>query len=426
MSYEAVIAAVKVVPHPNADRLQIARVAGHSVVVGLDVRDGDVGVFFPPDGQLSDEMCRANSLYPVYNDAGDRVGGGFFDANRRVRAQKFRGVRSEGYWAPLSSLAWTGHALSDLSVGDTFTSLNGKPVCNKYVNERTLRMAGGANKAKAKKRPVLVTFPEHYSTANLRYNAHAVPAGSDIVVTEKLHGTSQRFGRVWIEREQPWYTHIPFVGRFLRKEGSWEPRTGTRRVILGTPRDTNGGHYGSHAFRFEAQKAIEDACLDGEVWYFEVVGYAGDKPIMPPHSTDKVGDKAFRKCFGRRVNYVYGCAPSEQRVFVYRIARVGKDGTQRDLPWDEMTARCEAAGVQTVPVWQRLRAPEDILAHVEALVTPCPGSVLAPSQPIEGLCVRVEDPERAVPAVFKYKTFEFLVMEGVAKDAGAEDIEEAS
>ena len=39
-------------PHSNADRLQIATIFGASVIVGLDVQIGDLGVYFPIDLQL--------------------------------------------------------------------------------------------------------------------------------------------------------------------------------------------------------------------------------------------------------------------------------------------------------------------------------------------------------------------------------------
>ena len=49
-------------PHSNADRLQIATIFGASVIVGLDVKIGDLGVYFPIDLQLSEEYCVQNNL----------------------------------------------------------------------------------------------------------------------------------------------------------------------------------------------------------------------------------------------------------------------------------------------------------------------------------------------------------------------------
>ena len=44
-------------PHPNADKLQIATFFGNDTCVGLDVKIGDVGIYFPADLLLSVEFC---------------------------------------------------------------------------------------------------------------------------------------------------------------------------------------------------------------------------------------------------------------------------------------------------------------------------------------------------------------------------------
>lgn len=37
-------------PHSNADRLQLADCLGNTTCVGLDVKEGDVVLYFPSDG----------------------------------------------------------------------------------------------------------------------------------------------------------------------------------------------------------------------------------------------------------------------------------------------------------------------------------------------------------------------------------------
>jgi len=47
MAYNAIVAKISALdPHPNADRLQIATVLYNKVIVGLDQKVGDIGVFF--------------------------------------------------------------------------------------------------------------------------------------------------------------------------------------------------------------------------------------------------------------------------------------------------------------------------------------------------------------------------------------------
>ena len=48
--------------HMNADRLQIATFFGNDTIVGLNTQIGDIGIYFPVDGQLSERYCAVNDL----------------------------------------------------------------------------------------------------------------------------------------------------------------------------------------------------------------------------------------------------------------------------------------------------------------------------------------------------------------------------
>lgn len=50
-------------PHPNADRLDLGECFGNTVCVGRwEYAEGDVIVYFPTDGQLSEEFCMKHDL----------------------------------------------------------------------------------------------------------------------------------------------------------------------------------------------------------------------------------------------------------------------------------------------------------------------------------------------------------------------------
>src|SRR6478752_5601244 len=124
--YQATVSPIQALaPHPNADKIQLATVLGEQVVVGLDTKVGDLGIYFPVDDQLSHEFCIEQKLYSKSAQIQlglELNGSGFFDHNRRVRTQKFRGQKSEGFWIPTTPqfLASTG-----LTSGTSFTSING-------------------------------------------------------------------------------------------------------------------------------------------------------------------------------------------------------------------------------------------------------------------------------------------------------------
>src|SRR3989338_6301269 len=102
MTYKAIVCKLtNVRKHPGADRLNLASILGNQIVVGLDSKDGDVGVYFGVDGQLASDFATVNDLVRRKNPDGTPAGG-MFDENRRVRAQKFRTEKSEGFFAPLS------------------------------------------------------------------------------------------------------------------------------------------------------------------------------------------------------------------------------------------------------------------------------------------------------------------------------------
>ena len=70
MAYVAYVTKLtNVRPHPNADRLQLGDCFGNTVCVNLDYVDGQLGVYFPTDGQLSAEFCEVNNLVRKKDDA---------------------------------------------------------------------------------------------------------------------------------------------------------------------------------------------------------------------------------------------------------------------------------------------------------------------------------------------------------------------
>lgn len=191
--YSAIISKITVSAHPNADRLAVGRCLGFKVVVSLGTQDEQLGIFFPCDGQLSDAYCVANNLYPVLDEAGNRIGGGFISPKSpRVRAQRFRGVDSEGLWMPLNSLSTFGDVTS-LKEGDTLTNFNGSEICSKWLNAATLKAIGQRGKQEKASRKETRWLKMHPDTAQLKYKLDSIPVGSSVVITEKLHGTCLKF-----------------------------------------------------------------------------------------------------------------------------------------------------------------------------------------------------------------------------------------
>ena len=277
-------------PHSNADRLQIATIFGASVIVGLDVQIGDIGVYFPIDLQLSQEYCENNNLIRKLDENGKNIGGYLEPDKRNIRAMKLRGEKSEGLFMPLESLKYTGE--TKFEVGEKIEMLNGHEICRKYIPKGKKSAAAGkqGNKTRKHSVPIAPLFAEHADTEQLVYNMDAFKSGDQIEITLKMHGTSGRTG--YLPKLAGYTSKNPFFRKILKldyeKLGKaakklydtamnfatpiydWGYVTGTRRVVLNDFED--GGFYGSNAFREPHAKFFEGKLWKGETVYYEIVG----------------------------------------------------------------------------------------------------------------------------------------------------------
>jgi hypothetical protein len=385
----------------------------------LDITEDDLGIFFNVDLQLSEPYAKANDLVARKDSAGNRAGG-FFAENRRVRAQKFRQEKSEGFWMPISSLKFSGYNINKLKAGDEFEELNGVAICNKYITPQTAKhLHNMARQSRSESK----MFKVHFETEQLRHHIDQIPAGALIVISEKCHGTSHRMALVlddlklpkWLEKIYKW------IGIPTRQ---WKELHGSRRVILDG--GLNDPYYKSQ-FRGQALRGLEGQLYKGEVLYLEIVGYTSEStPIMPRHNVKKLKDKAMLKKYGEEMVYSYGCIPGQSKAFIYRIVMTNEDGKQFDLSWSDVVRRSGELGVGTVPEIERFiydGNKENLRARCEQLAEG--ESLLNHNQIREGICVRVEHP--SLFAVYKLKSFQFLEMEANSKDdLEMIDIEEAS
>ena len=103
--YNAYVTTIKNVrKHPNADRLQLGECFGNTVCVNLDYTEGQIGVYFPTDGQLSVEFAEANNLLRKKDADGNNIGGYMDPTKRNVSAIRLRGEKSDGLFLPLTCL----------------------------------------------------------------------------------------------------------------------------------------------------------------------------------------------------------------------------------------------------------------------------------------------------------------------------------
>lgn len=435
--------------HPNADRLQVTNIFGNTVIVGLDTKIGDVGLFFPLESQLGLEYAEANNLLRRKDENGKTVGG-LFDDNRRVRAQTLRGQKSMGFFMPIDSLNNlfpNGKALDTFKEGDEIEEYLGKTISQKYIpvhnrSERHVMMGRQPRES----RIVPNQFHFHKDTAQLGRNIHQLSPTDLIAITWKLHGTSAIAARVRVKRNLSWFERL--LKKFIAiVDTEYDYIYASRRVVKNEFQESKDHYYKYDLWSEVGKEHFYGKLHTGETVYYEIVGYTKDGSEI---------QKAFD----------YGCSPDGQglrnvilekddprnifqfevekvpakefmpqhKVFVYRITQTAVDGSVVELQWNQVKERCNELGVNHVPeinydkaenVFPWLREQdhwhENFLATLKKIYVDDQNSIFCENHvPEEGICVRKEGLNLET---FKLKSFRFLEFETKALDKGEVDIE---
>ena len=472
-------------PISGADRIIEASVCGTSVVIGKnDI--GKTGLYWPSDGVISSQILSTLDLYAKKPDG--TKGGGFFDHNGRVRAQLFKGVRSDGFWMPLDKLepiipGITILALNKQDVGfgeEDLLFIGGEnvPLGKKFrlsnPRREQMRQEQIATLKKAKELPGGGLFKEHYDTAHLNNNLRGVQEaflnGHIAIVTEKLHGTSGRT-IIWFEDAKlPWWKRFynwisandPFdliKNPYPTKEQ--KTATGTRRTVKNFTTNTYRGFWGEK-FANEGRKFLNsydrirlEKRYNFEIlaitYYYEIVGLEdnANKAIQSGHDYKVLlKDKEWKRRYlasglstNGKVDFLYGAKPfTPNQAYVYRIVLTAKfqnEVQEFEVRYDDFDDYISSREIRQVPMICRLLGG-NAMGVLKELMNDydLKASALSASSVAEGFVlqfIRPNDPDSCttnVPLPFngrglKYKGFAFKYGEGLIKDAGIQDVEEA-
>ena len=176
------IVKIEVLPHPNADKLELAQIGGEggyiSIVGKGQFWPGDLAIYIPPDSVLPDNIMESLAKNKITMKSS------------RLRAIKIRGVLSEGLclspieWLPEDKIYEDTDVKEYLGItkyepppprSNIFKS--GKGVNNNYENDNFVRY----------------NCVEHFK----KY-PKILQEGEEVVVTIKRHGTNWRAG--WVDK----------------------------------------------------------------------------------------------------------------------------------------------------------------------------------------------------------------------------------
>lgn len=450
MTGDAIVAELKqLTPIVGADRIVQSTIFGETVIVSKDFKEGDLGVLFDCETQLSVEFCHANNLFKRAESNSDQTKTGYFGEDRRVRPIRLKGVKCSGLWMPIESLEFTlSHSALPLT-GTQLTEWDNVKICNKYVSPQNQRSLNSNNK-EGKAKVTVPSFKEHIDTAQFMRNTHLLEEGVSIIVTEKLHGTSARVGYLAVEQKsKTWLTKLITLlcDTFIFKSHgskhlSYQTVIGSRRVVKSIGEGDGEKKDSFYKSNIWAETAPQFNLRKGETVYYEIVGYLPDggsimhgksNAVLKPFMS-KPEYSAFIERYGDTTDFNYGCnnkyfdgvegVKAQHKVFVYRITTTNDDNESVDYSWGQVKMRCEQMGVEHVPELGRYRVGTDSAeAIIHAIETEAEQpSKLFPSHLREGVCIRI-DGASMVPKILKQKAYLFKVLEGIIKETKS-DLEE--
>lgn len=396
-NYAAVVVTIgSVYPLAKCDNVVGTSVFGYQAIVSKDTKPGELMLFFPAECQLSHEYCRANNLYRDKDQNTDTTKAGYLDLNRRVRAIKFRGHTSNCLLMPLNSLP----GRSRPAPGAVFDTWEGAEICRKYFS-RVKETSSRPGRPQKEPRVERKFFPEHVDTSQYHRSAHLIDQYEEVVVTQKLHGTSVRIAHTKIPRKLSW------LEKFARRLGvavnefEYKFVYGSRRV---TKNDDSPGFYESDVWGRHAAE-LDGKIPKGYIVFGEIVGWVSEtSPIQK--------------------GYTYDLPPGQSRMYVYRVAHINEDGVLHDLTHTQLEHWCQARGLNAVPrllSTTHIHFRPDVWLDVAYYPRWDTAVRLAdPKSVDEGVCVRAENPLR----ILKLKSPLFLEYETKQLDQDVADIEE--
>lgn len=413
---------------PNSDRLYGIGVAGIEVVVDDSwlERVGELAVLFPAESQLSEDLAHHANLYrhAELNVNPDEVG--YLGDNRRIRPIKLRGNMSKGLILPIEKIDEIFGACIDLRTpGVSFDTIDGVEVCRKFLlpTKGMPQSKEAAKLAKAFKRVDEKVFPMHIDTEFYERNEGHVQDDDIVIVTQKLHGTSVRFGNVPVKVEHTFWERVAKKLGIRVREMEYDLIAGSRKVIK-DPKSTTQAHFYATDVWSKAAQEYGTGLPKGFMVFGELVGYTDDgAPIQKGYTYEEQID----------TNRSNGVGTSS--LYVYRVAIVNEDGVLRDLSWDQVKKFAYTYGLEHTPeLW---RGPKLALSlekfaekgfHKEWLG----GHTQYADRPValsaggtgkdEGIVLRV-DRGGDVPYLLKYKNDSFYLHEAEELDNGEESIE---
>lgn len=338
----------EILPHNNATALELAVVYGFIVVVKKDMyKVGDEAILVPIDSILPKYL--EDYIFPE--------GSKIKLSNSRIKQIRIRKVASQGMLMSPSDvnkcLVQNGRKEINFKLEQDYSK---ELEISKFEPPEETFSGVKTNLKTSSKKNINPHLKNYNGIENFKWFPDLFEEGEQVYVTEKLHGTSCKFGYV-PKTEFTFFDKVKKFFGFFVSEYEW--CYASNNVQLQNKKDYKG-FYGEDIYAKAIKKAKgHEKIWDGIVCYGEIIGE------------------------GIQKNYDYGLK-NEQKLVLFDVMIVKKDGSNRYLNPDEFITFCDERGFERVPELYRGPFNKDLIKSLTL-----GDSVYCPSQKVrEGVVVK--------------------------------------
>ena len=305
--FKTEVVRLRIEAHPNADRLEIARVGDYQSIVGKGVfSTGDLAAYIQEGSIVPEDVLEELGL------VGKLAG----SAGNRVKAARLRGILSQGICLP---------ARAGWSVGDDVSGVLG---ITKYSPPIPTDMSGEVFDA-GPSRTI------RYDIENIKRYPDVLVAGEPVRITEKLHGTFCCIGVLSTQDAHPEHGRLAVSSKGLGGKGlAFIPDDSVNAANL----------YLRAAREYEVFEHVHALAESASHFVLGEVFGQGVQDLSYGATTAKAGGVGFR-------------------VFDVRVGALG-DPSGRWMGDEELTAFCDEVGLEQVPVLYRGPFDRDTLLEL--------------------------------------------------------------
>lgn len=316
---------VEILPHPNADQLELAKVGDYVAVVRKEqFANGSLAVYIPEQAVVPEWLLKHMGLWDEAKQKGGLAG----SMGNRVKAIKLRGIVSQGLILKVDHYSETevlvistpvdgNQGAGIVAIGGDASEFLGivkyEPALPSHMKGR---IVGVDYDATAK-----------YDFDNLKKTPTLFDDGEEVVITEKVHGTLIQIGVVPTSKANEKY--------FCQRVVISSKGMGAKGFVLAHDDETN----------LYAQAAKKHGLLEAML---EVFGEAADRQQQPIFIFGEVFGKTGSGAGVQDLTYT-------DEVLDFRAFDIclGNRGQERYFEWNHFELACQKLGVQTVPVLYR-------------------------------------------------------------------------